>query len=43
MPWNDVAVAGGEMPFGEALTVVSDSAITRLVLPNFAYKLPILK
>jgi hypothetical protein len=41
MPWADGAAADGDMTFGEALTIVSGSAITRLVLPRWVYKLPI--
>ncbi|GJJ06948.1 hypothetical protein Clacol_001144 [Clathrus columnatus] len=33
----------GTMSFGEALAVVSETAIPRLILPNWVYKLPIKK
>ncbi|KAJ7106841.1 cytochrome P450 [Mycena crocata] len=43
MPWGDVPTTDGEMSFGESLTRVSESAITRLVLPRWVYRLPIRK
>ncbi|KAJ7439723.1 cytochrome P450 [Mycena galericulata] len=43
MPWNDIPAPNSEMTFGESLSIVSSSAITRLVLPGWVYKLPIRK
>ncbi|KAJ7491712.1 cytochrome P450 [Mycena galericulata] len=43
MPWSDIPAPTGEMTFGESLSIVSSSAITRLLLPGWAYKLPIRK
>ncbi|KAJ7439724.1 cytochrome P450 [Mycena galericulata] len=43
MPWNDIPAPNSEMTFGESLSIVSRSAITRLALPGWVYKLPIRK
>ncbi|KAK7052194.1 leukotriene-B4 omega-hydroxylase 3 [Favolaschia claudopus] len=41
LPWVDPHPQKNEMSFGESLTIVSSSAIARLILPSCAYKLPI--
>ncbi|KAH7926869.1 cytochrome P450, partial [Leucogyrophana mollusca] len=41
MPW--VEAGTGELSFGDALTVVSQTHIARLITPRWAYKLPIKK
>ncbi|KAJ7436001.1 cytochrome P450 [Mycena galericulata] len=43
MPWSDIPAPNSDMTFSESLSVVSSSAITRLVLPGWVYKLPIQK
>ncbi|KAJ7075508.1 cytochrome P450 [Mycena belliarum] len=40
-PWTEAPESSAEMSFGESLLVVSSSAITRLVVPKWAYNLPI--
>jgi len=40
MPWADEA-QGGKMSFPEALTMVSETTILRLITPSFLFRLPI--
>ncbi|CAL1711128.1 unnamed protein product [Somion occarium] len=41
LSWSEEATTDGSIPFGESLNVVCHTHIERLVIPNWAYKLPI--
>ncbi|EIM82087.1 cytochrome P450 [Stereum hirsutum FP-91666 SS1] len=41
LPWKELTSASGEMTFAEALMIVSNSSIIRLVTPRWMYGLPI--
>ncbi|KAJ7434462.1 cytochrome P450 [Mycena latifolia] len=43
MPWTDISSEKGGMSFGAALAMVTKTAIARLLIPNWVYKLGIQK
>ncbi|KAJ6447909.1 cytochrome P450 [Mycena vitilis] len=40
MPWVDAPAVKNSLPFGESLTIVSQTVIARLIIPSWLYKLP---